>query len=278
MLEFPERLAVSFLVNGDAWQAYDRPIVWLYLLEVAAKVVLVESLHDDDDWRIAAVDSVSDGGLESSVHSLSHHVAQRILWLDRVIDDDGSCESVGERVAVFVHSVHLSSSETCNLSERGGCIDASTLLCVPLRLGVASVLDPRFKHRLVCFAVYDVLYGDGVVHCQVAGVGEVYEIGGWIDCESHGDEVLNRQLGLAVSWCDVDDELVAFALQHLIQRIAYSLVVVSDNKPLASVLLEEVPSEVEGVLQYPHLLQFGVVHHASTPPPASSNMRFAPPW
>lgn len=67
-----------------------------------------------------------------------------------------------------------------------------------------------------------------------------------IDCESHGDEVLNRQLGLAVSWCDVDDELVAFALQHLIQRIAYSLVVVSDNKPLASVLLEEVPSEVEG--------------------------------
>ena len=240
--------------------------------------MLVESLHDDDDWRVSAVDSVSDGGLESSVHSLTHHVAQRILWLDRVIDNDGSCESVWQWVAMLVHSVHLSSSETCYLSEGGGCIDASSLLRVPLSLGVASILHPGFKHRLVCFAVYDVLYGDGVVHCKVAGVGEVYEIGGWIDCESHGDEVLNRQLGLAVSWCDVDDELVAFAPQYLIERIAYSLVVVSDNKPLASVLLEEVPSEVEGVLQYPHLLQFGVVHHASAPPQVSSNMRFAPPW
>ena len=50
----------------------------------------MEPLHDDDDGSIAAVDTVSDGGLEVQVHSLSVVVGQSVCGLDGVINDNGS--------------------------------------------------------------------------------------------------------------------------------------------------------------------------------------------
>ena len=246
VLERPQCLRVSFLVFRDAGQAHYRPFVRLDVLEVSAQVSLVKSLHDDDDRGVPRVDSVSYRRLESSVHPLSHHVAECVLRLDGVVDDDCSCESV--RLPGYVNG---SGSESGYLSERRGCVDASSLLRVPSVLGVRSVFYPCREQLLVCLAVDDVLYRYAVVHCQCAGVGQVYETGGGVDGQSFCDEVLHGHLRLSVSWCNVDDELPAFACEHLVECLAYRLVVIAHYELLLLFLLEEVTGEMQGVLQCP---------------------------
>ena len=72
----------------------------------------MESLHYYDDGSVAAVDTVSDGGLEVQVHSLPIVVGQSVCWFDGVINDNGSPELPG---ISFV--LDCSGTEACNLSE-----------------------------------------------------------------------------------------------------------------------------------------------------------------
>ena len=120
----PQGFLLTVLVSLNGRKRYHLPFVRLYAHEIAAEVVLVESLHDDDNRSVTAVHTVSDGAFKAEVYFLAQVIRKRILWLDRVINDDGTRKLaivVGDELiegllfVLLVLRIHLASTEARHL-------------------------------------------------------------------------------------------------------------------------------------------------------------------
>ena len=139
MLPWPQGSLISFFVCLYYREGNHFPFIRLNLLEVTAQVVLVQPLHDDDNWSVTRVYTVTDGCLETSVDRLSDVIRQGIIRSQRVIDNYGSQKVTGiERshklihvLYVFFGPVWLTCTKTCDLTQGRCSILTTTCRCAP---------------------------------------------------------------------------------------------------------------------------------------------------
>ena len=235
----------------------DAPLIGFALHEVAAKVVLVETLHDNDDWGVAAVRTGADGVLEAGVDALAGEIGLRVLGLHRVVDDDGTTEHAGR-----VHLVEqgygrvvqrevverrrglkplrqrrrgqrgrhgrtgVARTEARHLTLGRDGVELSALGGLPPFGRAAFFLQARIGEQLfVERKLHRASYGVGVVLYERIGVGQVQEAALRVKCEAPRNEALHGQLGFGVTRRYVDDKAVALTIYHVLQSVDDELVV-----------------------------------------------------
>lgn len=260
VLHGPQRpLLTGLRVRLYGWQRQHLPFAGLYLVKVAAQVMLVQALHDDDYRRIPGIDAVTDGALEALVDALPYYLGLGIVRLHRVVYDDGPLEHVGDRAyhieelrkpaQLFIRRgvrdkpvverlvgvyVHLARAEAGDLPLGGDGVELAAGSGLPPFGRPLLGLQSRFGEELLVQGLrHYAAYGLGVVVHQHVGVGQVQEPAFRVQRVAIGYEGLYARLGLAVPRGHVNHEPRTFAVNHVLQCGEYPFVVLRDyERPL----------------------------------------------
>ena len=245
MLAGPQSDLVAVSVNRQRRERQHLPLAALLhaplvLDEVAAEVVHVKALHNDDDGCPVAVAAGADGVLKPLKRRRPRRLAEHVLRLVRVINDDGSVEAVPHAVG----TVNLASAVTEDLSVERGAVQLSEgrgLYRVVARAG-----EPDLgKETAVLRRGHDLQYLPGVGRYQRVRLRQVDELAGGVPCEAVCYEVDDHEQRLAVARRHVDDQARCPALDDILQRLADALVVVVDDEARIARHAEEMPCEVQ---------------------------------
>ena len=285
VLEGPQRVLVAILIHRDCGQADDLPLPAILdaafgLQQVAAKVALVEALHNDDRRRETGVGAGTDGVLVPGVHALTHHVGDSVLGLQGVIYEDSPGEPVagffrkqGGRLIVVeevgvVHVVDLASAEAGDLAAGGHGVEPAADGGLPLLR--APVEDQDFGIEPPVVVALDGLeYLAAIVDYKVGRVGDVEEEG----LRVHGQALRHKgldELGLAIPGRDVDHRVPVLGVpgDDAVDGVGDDTVVLTDDVPAIVLHLEHIPGEIEGGFIRPRPCRVEVGCHISIPPPA----------
>ena len=191
----------------------------------------MQSLHDDDDWRVRAVLAAFQRVLKPVDHVLPHHVAAGFVWLMRVVNDD----SAPPPWPVF------SSAKSRDRSACTGCIHDAASRGAPVMFG-ATVTAKLYasEYLLILGMLRQVAYLPTVVGGQLRRVAgqNVFTVRRVPQCPRN--EVIDK-LRLGVARRDVDNQPLALAIEYPHQGIADNLMV-PRLLPVKLLSLEEHPA------------------------------------